>query len=349
MQSSMFEHRAKLRQHLLGDMPRLWCPPLTHYTTEGTLDAEQITAHWAWMQKYVKGFLVPGSTSDGWELSDEELDALLGLAFSLATRFDVHILIGVLKPTAEETVTTVRRLIARLRRETGLDNSIEAMRQARVAGFTICAPHGKTLTQEGIRAGLEATLALGLPTALYQLPQVTQNTIAPATALALAESHDNILYFKDSSGKDAVPLEDDGRTGIFLMRGAEGEYWRWLREADGPYHGFLLSTANCFPAHLAQIVTLVEEGHIEEARAISNRIDYVIQSAFRLTQGLPYGNPFTNANKAMAHFMAYGRRAFAIEPPMLHAGVRLPVEIIRRTGELLDKADLIPETGYLEA
>jgi hypothetical protein len=41
---------------------------------------------------------------------------------------------------------------------------------------------------------------------------------------------------------------------VGLLRGAEGRYARWSKAHSGPYDGFLLSSANSFPAQLAAIL-----------------------------------------------------------------------------------------------
>jgi dihydrodipicolinate synthase/N-acetylneuraminate lyase len=173
--------------------------------------------------------------------------------------------------------------------------------------------------------------------------------MSPSLVAQLAEHYSNFLMLKDTSGKDRVALEDRGKSGIFLVRGAEGQYAEWLRESGGPYHGLLLSTANCFSARLRAVVALLEEGKTEEAGTLSSQLSGVVESVFALVKDLPKGNPFTNANKSMDHYMAYGHDAERVPPPMLHAGVRLPAELIREVGKVLDEANLIPARGYMNA
>ena len=60
------------------------------------------------------------------------------------------------------------------------------------------------------------------------------------------------------------------------------------------------------------------------------------------------GNAFTNANKALAHIMAYGRDALEAPPPRLYAGGHLPRSILETVMESLTRHGLLPERGYLE-
>lgn len=306
-----------------------------------------MAAHWGFMAPHVNSFLVPGSTGDAWELNDSEADALLNLSFKLAADWGIRLLIGVLKDDASTTRQRILQLLAIFQRTTGKDDPIEAMRAVKVCGFTICPPRGSELTQDKIEAELNRVLELGFPTVLYQLPQITGNEMSPSLVARLAARHANLMLLKDSSGTDRVALEADGHNLLFSLRGAEGRYAQWLLESGGPYHGLLLSTANCFPRELRMVVTLLEEGRCNESVALSDRLSDVVRRVFALVADVPVGNAFANANKAMDHYMAFGAEARLISPPMLHAGICLPKDVIMRVGEILDAARLLPDKGYL--
>ena len=347
-QQEILKKRKHLWQELVGgEIPRLWCPPLTHYKSDGTLDRERMAAHWASMLPHVRAFLVPGSTGDGWEMSDHEIKMLLDFAIKLADKLDALLLIGVLKTDVASMKTAITENLTMLKQKAGVEESIEALKQTKVCGFTVCPPNGADLTQEQMQADLETILKLDLPTAIYQLPQVTKNEMSPALIQQLAQNYANFLLFKDSSGSDRVALEDKRQSNVFLVRGAEGDYAEWLQESDGYYNGLLLSTANCFSAQLREVFTLLQAGKSEEAQNLSVRLTQVVNSVFGLVSSLPQGNPFTNANKAIDHFMAYGAEANQVQPPMLHSGRRLPEKVIREVGIILRKAKLIPQKGYL--
>ena len=65
-------------------------------------------------------------------------------------------------------------------------------------------------------------------------------------------------------------------------------------------------------------------------------------------KSLPYGNPFTNANKAIDHFFAYGPRALKKEGPILKTGIRLPGDVLSATGDILTTYHFMPESGYMD-
>ena len=195
---------------------------------------------------------------------------------------------------------------------------------------------------EEIEAGLARVLDLGLPTALYQLPQVTQNEMSPEVVARLATRYPRFFLLKDSSGPDRIARSPQRPARVYLVRGAEGDYARWLKGTGGPYDGLLLSTANCFAEELAQLVAEVEAGETARADARSQRLTQVVQAVFDLAAGLPSGNAFANANKAMDHCFAYGPAAEEFDPPLLHSGLRLPREVILATKEILFRSDLLP-------
>lgn len=312
-------------------IPPLWCPLLTHYRDDGSLDHARITAHLRHLASHVKGFLIPGSTGDGWEMSDAEIRELLGLAQVQTAKLGLHLLIGVLKTDAAEA----KRII-------------QEPRQGSFTGFTVCPPNGKDLPQETIYNALADILKLGFPTALYQLPQITQNEMSPETVAELAARFPNFILFKDTSGADRVADSGLDFGEVFLVRGAEGDYARWLKAGGGPYDGFLLSTANCFGRELSQVIELLMSGRRDEAQRLSDRLAAVVKEVFALVAGLPDGNAFANANKAMDHFFAHGPEAASVNPPRLHAGSRLPIEVIRQAGAALERYSFLPQRGYLD-
>src|SRR5436309_3599039 len=170
---------AILQRLFPAGVPSLWCPSLTHYDQDLRIDAARIRAHLRHLAPHVKGFLIPGSTSDGWELNDDEFWEVLELALDQAQKLELYLLVGVLKADASEALETLARVLAHLKARTNESDEEKAISKARVCGFTICAPRGKAVSQQDMERGLAPILELGVPVALYQLPQVTQNEIGP--------------------------------------------------------------------------------------------------------------------------------------------------------------------------
>lgn len=347
-QSVATKRRQLLARLFPKGVPSLWCPSITHYNRDGNIDAPRMAAHLKHLSPCVKGFLIPGSTGDGWEMDVREIRQLLEVALEQAAKLNLHLLIGVLKTDAEEAKQTILDTVAWLGSRTGIGDQEACLAKARVCGFTVCPPRGADLSQAMIGEGLAAILETGLPIAIYQLPQITQNEMGPDLVADLASVFDNFVLFKDTSGADRVALSGRKLEGVFVVRGAEGDYARWLRHAGGPYDGFLLSTANCFGHELHRMIQDLSAGRVDTAKQLSERINATVNEVFGVVTGLPHGNPFANANKAMDHFFAHGPKAADVSPPRLHAGRLLPEEVIRAAGEALTRYGLMPARGYLE-
>lgn len=342
------QRRSALTERLFpGALPKLWCPPLAHYDADGGLDRSRIAAHLRGMAPYVKALLVPGTTSDAWEMDADERRRLLARVLEVTGQLNVRVLIGALASDADEQGRAIVDTLAWLRGRPGWAEDDAAMAAAGVCGFTVCPPTGRDLAQEEIRDALAAILDLGVPTALYQLPQVTLNEMTPETAAELAGRYANFYLLKDSSGEDRVATSGLDFGGVFLLRGAERQYDRWLKPSGGPYDGFLLSTANCFAGRLHRMIEQLENGRAEEARASIAPVEKVVARVFDLVAGLPDGNVFANANKAIDHFFAHGPAASLVPPPRLHAGRTLPLPVIEATGQALTDWGLMPSSGYL--
>ncbi len=350
MNDIVARRKALHRELFPGGIPRFWCPLLTHYRNDGGIDFDRMSRHLDHIIPWVKGFLIPGSTGDGWELDDDETLKVAEFAIRKASAYKASLLLGVLKADTGTMERTISDLLALIERETGISKkkTADALKAAGVCGFTVCPPRGKTLTQADIETGLSRILDMGLPTALYQLPQITENEAAPETFGKLVQKYSNVILFKDSSGQDGIAMSRVDKGDVFMVRGAEGEYARWLKDSGGPYDGFLLSTANCFPREIRDIIESLEKGSVEKARGISERITLAVNEVFSLVQSLPCGNAFTNANKAFDHFFAFGPAASAVEGPMLHAKIRIPGEIIAATGTVLSRYGFMPSKGYME-
>ena len=335
--------RSQLQRQLFpAGIPKLWCPTLSYFSEAGKFDADRIAQHLERLAPHVRGLLVPGSTGEGWEMLDQQIQELLDIVLPVAGQLDMRVLIGILKTETEQVLLAVDRLSQQLK-------------QKAVAGITVCPPKGADRSQVQLHAGLNQVLRLGIPTALYQLPQVTQNEMTAETVRRLAVEHPNFILFKDTSGADRVANSQIDLEGVFTVRGSEqGGYARWLRSAGGNYDGFLLSTANCFAKQLAEVIQLCDASRasaanysdrvsdadrFSDADRASKAIEHVVAIAFELASGFAVGNAFTNANKAIDHLLVHGARYAEQPAPMLLSGVRLPMtmlsELAARCPELI--------------
>ena len=328
-------------------IPHLWCPPLTHYTDEGDIDIERMAAHLGHLSASIKTFLIPGTTGDGWELTETQIRKVLTFDLDIAQTLNIQILVGILKADAEAARQSILDTLEWLKEQTGIGNNDDVIEKTPVCGFAVCPPRGGDLTGEQIYSALVPILELGVPVVLYQLPQVTKNEMSPQTVARLAAEFGNFYLFKDSSGHDRVALSGLEFAGVYLLRGAEGDYHKWLRTVGGSYDGFLLGSGNCFAGHLKSIIENLSAGDLKAAQDLSARVTSVVHKVLNGAVDLPFGNAFTNANRAMDHFFAHGPGAIDVAPPRICSGQRLPTEIITIAGQALTGNGLMPTNGYL--
>jgi 4-hydroxy-tetrahydrodipicolinate synthase len=329
-------------------LPRLWCPLLTHYHNDLGLDEERMAAHIRSIRPWVSAFLVPGSTGDGWELSTSETDSLLDALLAEAGRQDFSVMIGVLRTGRGQAREAIRRYLDHF---TMGDPASAALSANRICGFTVTPPKGAGLSQDLILQELEELAQTGVPLAIYQLPQVTENEMSPATVARLARIYPNLYLLKDTSGHDRIALSGVVSGDLFMVRGAEGDYSRWLKSdgdsSVGKYDGFLLSTANCFARELSTVLDYVAAGKFVEAGALSARVSAVVGGVFSQAGSLAFGNPFSNANKAMDHCLAWGSSYAAVPFPMTHSGNRLPGPFVEQAARLMDQYGFMTTKGYM--
>lgn len=317
----------------------LWVPVLTHYeaTPERRLDRRRTAAHLSHITPHVRQFLIGGTTGDGWEMPDEILADWIALAQTPGVLDKGHsVLFGAFGETTEDVIDRAR-MIERAIGERSL--------AASYAGLTVCAPVSETATQDEILEHFQRILsATTSPIAIYQLPQVVHCEIAPETFAELAGSDPRVVLFKDTSGRDTVANSGQPTGSAALLRGAEGDYAAHVKPS-GAYDGWLLSTANGLAPQLRAISDKVASGNQSGAIADSDALSGLVSSLFAAAEGLPSGNPFSNANRAVDHVLAYGSDCTRV-PARIASGEALPVAFIETIERLLVAAGINTASGY---
>jgi dihydrodipicolinate synthase/N-acetylneuraminate lyase len=315
-------------------------PLLTHYRADGGImvDQDRMASHVRSLRPHVRQFLLAGSTGDGWELGTHHLLDLVRLSRDDGVfDSDCGVLFGLLRHATEQVVEWAELLEG--------DLKAEGLPAARFAGFAVCPPADPRASQEDIRRHYERVLeATTHPVAVYQLPQITGCEIEPSTMRALAENP-RIAMFKDTSGADTVARS--GSIGnVLLLRGAEGGYAEALRP-DGPYDGWLLSTANVFAGDFRRILALRAASEPDQARKLSDLLSQQIKLLFEAAQSVPFGNAFSNANRAADHVLAYGSSWPSVPAPLTISGDRLPRDLLAAAANILIRHPGVPENGYM--
>src|SRR5256885_878285 len=138
--ATIARNRAALLKRLFPEsVPTLWCPTLTHYDERSKPDASRMAAHLAHLAPHVKGILVPGSTGDGWELSDSEATEILEIVLDQVQKLKLYLLIGILKSDTEAALELLHERMDWLKARTNQNDAERALFAGRVCGFTICA------------------------------------------------------------------------------------------------------------------------------------------------------------------------------------------------------------------
>ncbi len=349
MQREIAARRREIVSGLFPEgIPSLWCPMIMHYKQDGRMDLKRMESHLQFMLPDVHSFLLFGSTGDGWELDRQEKEALLQTYVGWAKQYGVRMLLGVLQPGIGETYRELGRWVEWLKAYAHTEDAAQAMQACGVVGFTVCAPKGAELSQDTIRAELKKILELGLPTAIYQLPQVTENEIAPETLSFLAGEYPNFYLFKDTSGADHALLSGLDFHGVFFVRGMEGGYYGWYAGDGARYPGFLLSSANCFASLLREMMRAAENGDAALAKDLSGKVEEMIGDMFANAGDLTGGNVFANANKCLEHCLAYGAKWDQAPMPMRHCGDAIPRPYVAFAAQTLIRFGFMRETGYLK-
>ncbi len=290
------------------------------------------------MHPHVRSILVAGSTGDGWELGAEHFDKVLEtLCDPEAFPPDVEVLIGLLRPSTDE----VLERLDQARTFAG-----RTKLAARIVGVTVCPPVDRDIDQASIIRHYEAVLdASPWPVSLYQLPQVTQCSMEPDTVTTLAR-HAKVAMFKDSSGADLVAQANDDYGDLLLVRGAEGAYAEYL-QPQGRYHGWLLSTGNAFAAPLRRILQAQAVGDDGLAAGLSRQLSANIDTLFEAA-AVPFGNAFSNANRAADHILAHGIASWReVAAPETIGGQRLPLHLLESAEHVVSKYVAPMQPGYL--
>jgi 4-hydroxy-tetrahydrodipicolinate synthase len=318
---------------------RLWVPLLTQYRRQGStveIDPDRTAAHLSFIRPWVRQFLLAGSTGDGWEMSLEQLLVLVRLTSRPDLFEGTRFLVGALRPTTEGVIEWAREI----------ESTLDGMKApaGEYCGLAVCPPIDANASQSDIIRHYERVLAeTRSEIAVYQLPQVTHCSIEPDTMRTLADNS-RVTMFKDTSGTDTVALS--GFTGPRLVRGAEGNYVDML-QPTGLYQGWLLSTGNAFGSHLRRMLDLLEADRREEALAISRVLTAVVNEMFAAAAKLPFGNPFSNANRAVDHLWAYGSGWEKAPAPLTISGNELPRELLEAASDLIGRFPALPDRGYI--
>lgn len=228
----------------------LWVPLITPFDAQGAVDHAGLARLVEHLAPAVHGFVVCGSTGEAACLSDAEQQTVLGTVLRAAGGKPV--LMGL----AGSATQAVREKLLRLAEQAP-------------AGFLVSTPQYLKPSQAGVADHFSA-LADASPHAvlLYDIPARTGVRIETATMLALA-AHPRIVGVKDCSGDldHLQALLSDGRLNVLC-----GDDHRIFASLCVGATGMVAATAHLHPQRFAELMTLVDAGRLQQARALWQRL-----------------------------------------------------------------------------
>lgn len=227
------------------------------------------------IEKGVHGIFPAGTNGEAYALSIEEKESLFKETVEIVKgRVPVYAGTGCI--TTKETVE-----LSKLAESVGVD------------ALSIVSPFFAQLSQEEIYLHYKTVAgATKLPIILYNIPARTGNSIAPDTAMRLAEIP-NIAGIKDSSGNFLNILEyleiKNLRSDFSVLAGNDALILSTLL-AGGD--GAVAGCSNVYPRIISEIFNLFIDGEIDKAKVNQGSI-------LGLRKLFKYGNPNTIVKKSV--------------------------------------------------
>jgi 4-hydroxy-2-oxoglutarate aldolase len=292
----------------------IFTPIVTPFRPDDTLDEAGLRANVEkWMQTSLTGLVVLGSNGEAAQLDDAEADRVVEVV--------------------REHVPADRPLIAGTGRES-TRATIEATRRAAAAGVDavlVRTPSffkSQMTTDVFVRHYTDVADASPVPVLLYNVTMFTGVTLQ-ADAVERLAVHPNIVGIKESGSDIGLIAEFVNRTPDDFTVLA-GSATTLLHALSAGCDGAILALASLVPDTCAELVTLVRDGRLAEARALQRRLLPIAKSV-----GGTYGVP---GLKAALHLLRF---AGGPPRPPLRPVAPSVIDIIR---DQLDALGLLPDS-----
>jgi 4-hydroxy-2-oxoglutarate aldolase len=242
-------------------------PPVpTPFDAHGNLDTNGFAMLIAHLLPQVDGLLVLGSNGEVQYLNDDERREVVaaGVAAARASDASKPLLVGV---TAEAT----RQAVAQ----------VEHAATAGANAALVLPPHyyRASMTKEVLVAHYRALASVGLPLLVYNIPQNTSISFAPALLGELA-AIPGIIGLKDSSG-DVLTLSETLRFTPRAFTVLSGSAPTLLPALSLGARGGILAAANVLPGHYRRLLAAFRAGNIKAARFVQRQTDPIAWAVTR--------------------------------------------------------------------
>jgi 4-hydroxy-2-oxoglutarate aldolase len=266
----------------------IFTPIVTPFQADGTIDEEGVRRNVArWMATPLTGLVVLGSNGEAPQLEEAEADWMIDIVRS--------------------EVPNQRPLIAGTGRES-TKATIAATRRAAAAGVDAVLVRTPSFFKPQMTADaferhyLEVAEASPVPVLLYNVTVYTGVNLPPDAVATLAE-HPNIVGIKESGGDIAQIAEYASRTpeDFSVLAGSAATF---VHALCAGCDGAVLALAALVPREVVTLAALVDEGRLDEARALQRRLMPLARSV-----GAQYGVPGLKAALELMGFAAGAPRA----------------------------------------
>ena len=259
----------------------IYTPIVTPFRSDDTLDEAGLVSNVTrWMKTSLDGLVVLGSNGEAAQLDDVEADRIVDLV--------------------REHVPAHRPLIAGTGRES-TRATIEATRRAAAGGVDavlVRTPSffkSQMTTDVFVRHYTEVAEASPVPVLLYNVSMFTGVNLQPDAVERLAV-HPNIVGIKESGSDIAQIAEFVSRTpdDFTVLAGSATTF---VHALSAGCDGAILALAALVPDACRELLTLVGEGRLDEARTLQRRLLPIAKSV-----GGTYGVP---GLKAALHLLGF--------------------------------------------
>ena len=248
----------------------VFAPIATPFRGDDTIDEDGMRRNVArWMTTPLTGLAVLGSNGEAAQLDDAEADRVIDIVRSEVPS-DRPLIAGTGRESTKATIAATRRAAA-----AGVDAVL-------VKTPSFFKP--QMTTDVFVRHYTEVADGSPVPVLLYNVTRFTGVNLEPDAVAALA-SHPNIVGMKDSGGDirqiaEAIALTPDDFTVL------TGSATTLLHAFCAGCDGAIVALAALVPREIVILEALVDEGRLDEARALQRRLMPLARSV-----GALYGVP----------------------------------------------------------
>ena len=240
----------------------VFTPIATPFTSDDALDEKALGSNIKrWMTTPLTGLVVLGSNGEAPQLEDVEADRVVEIARSAMPK-DRPLIVGTGRESTRATIAATRRAA-----DLGADAAL-----VRTPSFF----KNQMTSEVFMRHYVDVADASPIPVLLYNVTMYTGVTLG-ADAVEQLSAHPNIVGMKESGNDILYISECVSRTpdDFTVLAGSATTLFQSLCAG---VDGAVLALAALLPDDCVQIVKLVKENRIDEARALQRRVTPLARS-----------------------------------------------------------------------